>query len=89
MKNLYLIFQDVVTGHDTYESAVVCAQSEEEASNIHPSCDSGLNLNNLNKQSDYRCWPSSADDVKVVFLGECTNKNYKNGDVICSNFHAG
>ena len=33
MANLYQIWQDVNTGYDTYDSAVVCADNEEEARN--------------------------------------------------------
>ena len=34
--NLYLLTQDVNVGWDTYDSAIVCAESEEEAVKIHP-----------------------------------------------------
>ena len=34
---LYLISQDVNTGYDTYDSAVVSAKSEADARTIHPS----------------------------------------------------
>ena len=34
---LYLISQDVNDGYDTYDSAVVAAESEEDARSIHPS----------------------------------------------------
>lgn len=33
-KYLYLIWQDVNDDYNTYDSAVVCARSEEEAKNI-------------------------------------------------------
>ncbi len=33
---LYLISQDINKGYDTYDSAVVSAQHEEDAINIHP-----------------------------------------------------
>jgi len=35
--NLYLISQTINNGYDTYDSAVVCAESEDEARKIHPS----------------------------------------------------
>lgn len=35
--NIYLISQDKNNGYDTYDSAVVFAESEEEARNMHPS----------------------------------------------------
>ena len=34
--NLYLLTQDVNMDWDTYESVIVCAESEEEAVKIHP-----------------------------------------------------
>jgi hypothetical protein len=34
--NLYLISQDTNNGYDTYDSAVVCAESEDAARHIHP-----------------------------------------------------
>jgi len=34
---LYLISQEIVTGYDTYDSAVVSAKDENDAKNIHPS----------------------------------------------------
>lgn len=33
---LYLISQDVTNGYDTYDSAVVLAESEDDAKLIHP-----------------------------------------------------
>ena len=33
---LYIISQEVNTGYDTYDSAVVAAESEEDAKTIHP-----------------------------------------------------
>ncbi len=35
--NLYLLTQDVNDDWDTYQGAVVAAESEDEARNIHPS----------------------------------------------------
>ena len=34
--NLYLISQSVNNEYDTYDSAVVAAESEEDATKIHP-----------------------------------------------------
>ena len=35
--NLYLITQDLVDGYYTFDAAVVAAESEDDARNIHPS----------------------------------------------------
>ena len=37
--NLYLLTQDVNVDWDTYDSVIVCAESEEEAVKIHPNGD--------------------------------------------------
>ena len=37
--NLYLLTQDVNTDWDTYDSVIVCAESEEEAVKINPDGD--------------------------------------------------
>ena len=37
--NLYLLEQDVNMDWDTYDSVIVCAESEEEAVKIHPNGD--------------------------------------------------
>ena len=34
--NIYLLTQDVNVDYDTYDAAIVCAESEEEAVKIHP-----------------------------------------------------
>lgn len=34
--NIYLIWQTVNRGYDTYDSVVVCAESEEDAKTIYP-----------------------------------------------------
>lgn len=33
---IYLISQDTNPGYDTYDSAVVCAENEQQAQKIHP-----------------------------------------------------
>ena len=37
--NLYLIYQYLNNDYDTYDSAVVAAESDGDARNIHPSGD--------------------------------------------------
>lgn len=72
-KKLYKIWQKVNNGYDTYDSAVVCAESEEEARNTH--------LGN----PDYT-W-AKPEDVKVEEIGIASN-NVKKGIIVAS-FHAG
>ena len=42
--NLYLLTQEVVSGYDAYDSAVVCAPDEHTAKRIHPHVSDILNV---------------------------------------------
>jgi hypothetical protein len=80
---LWLISQDVYNDYDTYDSAVVAAETEEEARFIHPS-EYEEEWNGISGK--YDSWPN-ADNVKAVCIGiavEGTNKG-----VICASFNAG
>ena len=81
--NLYLIWQNAkgICGGDSYDSAVVCAESEERARLVHP-----------NKRDDwdgemipYGGW-CNAEDVQVNYIGKA-----KEGikGVVCASFNAG
>lgn len=76
---LYLISQDENDGYDTYDSAVVCAGSEDEARKINP--DYGEWGRN------YGSWCSSPDKVTVRHIGEAV-EGMEPGIVLAS-FHAG
>ena len=78
--NIYLISQDVNTGYDTFDSAVVCAVSEEDARDIHP--------------YEYEHWGNKErgtwcfrNEVKVDLIGVA--KRGAKREVICSSFNAG
>jgi len=62
---LYRISQDVNNDYNTYDSAVVCAESEEDAQMIHPDKDYS--------DWDGKCEPffdwCAAKDVKVEIIG--------------------
>tara|TARA_R110000796_G_scaffold149430_2_gene266252 strand:- start:1272 stop:1523 length:252 start_codon:yes stop_codon:yes gene_type:complete len=60
---LYKISQDTNTGYDTFRSAVVVANSAEEAQNIHPGGGSG-------SYDVYNSWVPRPDLVEVAYLGE-------------------
>jgi hypothetical protein len=77
--NLYLISQSVNNDYDTYDSAVVAANSEEEARTTHPSS------NNDCFNSSFSTW-CSPDKVEVKLIG--TSIDDKPG-VICASFNAG
>jgi hypothetical protein len=73
--NLYLISQNVNTGSDTYDSAVVAALSEDDARAIHPS-----------KYEAQETW-CDKENVTVKLIGTATT-GIKAG-VICASFNAG
>lgn len=75
---LYYLWQDENNDYDTYDSCVVCAESEEEAKKIHPDGDGNFK----------RCtWASCPENVKCELIGIATD-NVEKGVVIAS-FNAG
>ena len=78
---LYYIHQDQNDGYDTYDSAVVAAESEEAARATHPSTNNGC------WNDTYPSWANSPEHVGVRLLGEAL-PNVSAG-VICSSFNAG
>jgi hypothetical protein len=81
---LWLISQSVNTGYDTYDGAVVAAETEEAARLTHPSTypDSGW----PKRLDPYPVW-SLLQDVTVELIGEALDGT-KPG-VICASFNAG
>lgn len=97
---VYLISQDVNKGYETYDSAVVIAESEDMAKAIHPAGYSVLGIreeilwslqdDEIDEALDYK-WCSEwamPKDVKVLELGEAY-RWWKTPMVICSSYHAG
>jgi len=80
---LYLISRTDQVGYDEYDSAVVCAGSEEEARLIHPSrYTEGWN----GKEEEYGTWVN-ADTITVKYLGEATES--LSAGVVCASYNAG
>jgi hypothetical protein len=77
---LWVISQDVNRGYDTYDSAVVAAETEEEARNILPSGD------NWDEARRYGGWASKPSEVTVEYLG-VTDRDISG--VVLSSFNAG
>ena len=71
---LYKITQDVNDGYDTFDSAIVCAESEEEARNINIGSDL------------FNEW-ASPSDVKVKYIGEAAEGTKKG--IVLASFNAG
>lgn len=84
--NLYLISQSENDDYDSYESAVVAAESEDRAKMIHPRGDI-LTEENLNKDTWDYCWVSNIENVQVEFIG--TAKDGTEEGVILASFHSG
>lgn len=81
---IYKISQDTNTDYDTYDSAVVAAESEEAAQKMHPS------KYNINKswweEKKTSNWVD-IEQVLVEYLGEA--KEGTEAGVIVSSFNAG
>jgi hypothetical protein len=77
---LYLISQNVNNGYDTFDSAVVSANSEEDARTIHPGDYPWDGM-----REAYGPWTDS-NNVVVEYLGEYAGVER---GVICASFNAG
>ena len=79
---LFLISQSENNKFDTYDSAVVIAENEDEARNMHPGTGEYMD-DELWKRDD---WCNFPEQVKVMYLGESIDD--KKG-VVCASFNAG
>jgi hypothetical protein len=75
---IYHVSQNKESGYHTYPDFVVCAESEEEARNTHPSGD------NDNWKEWSRSWCKSPKYVEAECLGEAREGLEKG--IICSYF---
>lgn len=78
---IWKLTQDVCTGWDTYESAIVAAETEDDAKRIHPS-NFSMNWNDCGS-----VWAFSPDDVHAELIGEAL-PGTKAGLILAS-FNAG
>ncbi len=97
MKMLYLISQNDNNHYDTYDSAIVCAESEEQARTISPSSfyvwDESIKSwcfhfnNGLMKLEIMNSW---VDDLSLITV-KCIGKADKSVDigVVCASYNAG
>ena len=76
--NLYLISQTVNNNYDSYDSAVVAAESEEKARLIHPAA--------YNEAWMGASW-CKPEDVQVQLIGVAVDGTV--AGIICASFNAG
>ena len=74
---LWLIYQTENTGYDTYDSAVVAAETEDEARKIHPG----------GAWDSWDAWVDFPERVSVLYLGEASDIPIAR--VILASFNAG
>ena len=79
---LWVISQNTNIGYDTYDSAVVAAETEDDARNIHPSG----NNKDFETPRPYGSWVAP-EAVHVAFIG-VTDRKFVN-PIICASFNAG
>lgn len=88
--NLYRIYQMVNNGYDTYDSAVVCAESADAARNMHPRGGSydpnALAFEYVWGEWD-PTWAPSPEDVTVELIGMAVPGSAP--CVICASYNAG
>lgn len=77
--NLYLISQTENNNYDTYDFAIVAAESEDAARRIHPGFDGW--------SRQYGRWASKPENVRVSRIG-IANSEIEAG-VILASFNAG
>lgn len=78
--NIYLISQNENSGYDTYDAAVVAAESEDEARQIHPSYPNAW----LHKSET---WATVPENVSVRLIGVAVDGT-EAGEILAS-FNAG
>ena len=95
MKNIYLISQSINDDYDTHDSAVVIAESEEEARRMHPENSWGLKTVDIrdgkfvtnNTYNPCCTWCEDVSYVKVKLIGTA-NEDIEE-KYICTSFNAG
>ena len=79
---LWKISQSVNTGYDTFDSAVVAADTEEQAKRMYPSDGSDITVSDCAWS-----WTSDPNNVECEYIGEA-KVGLREG-VICSSYNAG
>ncbi len=87
---LYLISQEQNKGYDTYDSAVVAAYSESDATLIHPSgslFDEDQKIEYCRWDKGFVSWANHPSQVTADLIGDAID--CEPNSVICASFNAG
>lgn len=96
MKYIYKISQTKNDDYDTYDSAIVVAESEEKAKLIHPNgfyiCEDGIFYRYSYHEKFVSRWKDESwcelNHVKAELIGTASD-DLECGAVICASFNAG
>ena len=83
---LWLISQDTNNGYDTYDSAVVAAETQDAAKLIHPNRYGDEVVKLPEELKSYSTW-ASLPNISATYLGEAADGTEPG--VICASFNAG
>lgn len=83
--NLYLISQTAVGGYDTFDSAVVAAETDDAARKTNPCQYTEAEW--WLKPDKFPVWATKLEDVSVKLIGTATPGTP--AGVICASFNAG
>ena len=85
--NLYLLTQNESTGYDTFDSCIVCAETESEAKAIFPDgSENGFEMQEHLKKLGMS-WASCPENVRCELIGLAKDAVKKG--VIIASFNAG
>ena len=85
--NIYLISQNKENGYNTYDSAVVVAETAKKAKETHPDPHKVDPWNKENRGYMSLCWAKRPEYVKSELIGKA--KTNVDAGVVCSSFNAG
>ena len=87
--NIYKIFQSENNDYDTFDSAIVAAESEEEARDMDPKSEWGNDPLKVNWNCNSRrsSWAFNREKVNVEYIGVA--KEDTKAGIILASFNAG